>query len=477
MKRQKFFLIMVVIVVSIFLRFYYFWRPSFSSDEAHYVLKAIQILHGIKDFFLTKNFSVVNKNLFLPFLEHAHGPLEFMVIIPFVVFQPREFFARLPFVLISCVSLVAGFYCLKKLRNYQVAFIFTALLGTSRYVIWWSQTAMYQTLSISASLIIVIMLLRFLKKSSGRSLMLLSAGLGFGVLVFPDFLLFLPGIAWAVYDRRRFFFKKDIFAAGVLFFLIAGIYYIPWIGYSLINPQKEVGFNLLWGHKLSTVVNPVDNLRGFWGNFFGYPGIFPTWIFSLLSIFLIKKITYIKYLLLTIAICFFVYVFKAYLPYFYFVSTAALLILLAAESLVALKKIGWFIFFATLLFQFVSLSPLLSGVPNRFVFIGGQPNDQIQKVGAVAKKCITKDNETFISTTDAGRQTYYFGRISNLYRDGTAARILTIESFLGGGLLEVKLIHVREGEIPRTMSEKLRQKAIKIIKYQDDLVYLFKKCL
>ncbi len=472
----KDFLPVLLLAFSIILRFWGFWRPSFSGDEGHYVLKAIRILHGVKNLLLNQDRVIAWQNLTQPFLEHAHGPLEFLIMIPFVVFSPREFFIRLPFVFISCLTLILSFIFLEKLRNKKIALYFLILTGSSLYAVWWAQTAMYQTLSISASLMFALAMINFVKKSSCCSLLLLSTALAFGFLVFPDFLMFLPAVCWAVFDKKQFLKKKDVFLACLTVLAIAGVYYVPWIGYGLFWPEKNTGFSFLFSHKLSAAVSPSVNLKGFWGNFFSFPGVFPVWLVSLFSIFLIKKIVYLKYLLLTIVICATVYIFKAYLPYFYFVSIFSLFALLAAEWLASQKKMGSMIIAVIFLINVYGLKPLFSGTPNLFVFFEGQQDDQIQQAGETAKKCITNDNETYISTADAGRATYYFGRISTLYKDGTENRIETMRWFLAGAAPQVKMIHFRKGELSSNLEGKLRQKAKKELKYGIDIVFLYKKC-
>lgn len=464
------------IFFGIILRFWFFWLPSFSGDEAEYASKAVQTLRGTLDLILGRNIHVALDNTFLPTLQHAHGPLEFLIAIPMVIFQPREFFIRLVFVVVGSITLVLSFLILKKLRNFYVASVFAIIFGTSVYAIWWSQTAMYQSLSIAASIFIFLSIIFFSKKPSRKTLNLLFLSPAVGLLVFPDFALFLPAIIWAVYDKRNYLKITDLLIAGGVFLVIAGTYYFPWVIYSIINGNQNVGFNHLLKAKLAANVDIIRNLEGFWGNFFSFPGVYAIWPFAALSILIIKKVNYVKYILLTTVLATSVYIFRAYTPYFYFVSIFALLCILASELIARQKQTGYVILILIVILNLNSVLSLLKGKHNPLIF--GEKEQQIDRakeVGSLAKRCIVSDEETFISTYPTGKSAYYFGRQSTAYYDGSEV-IPKIEEFLEGDANNIKLIHYRKKDLDGGLEEKLKKNALNVIQYNSDVVLLFKKC-
>ena len=467
-----------IILVSILLRFWFFWRPSFSGDEGEYVSKAVQILRGINDLVLGRDIHIAIQNIFLPILQHAHGPLEFLLAIPMAIFQPREFFVRLIFVVIGSVVLILSFLILKKLRNINVATAFAVTFGTSVYAIWWSQTAMYQSLSMAASIFIFLSVLYFLKKPSRKTLILLFLSPAVGLLVFPDFALFVPAIIWVAYDKRKYLKITELVLAVGVFLIVAGVYYFPWIIYSIISGNQYAGFNFLLKAKLAARVDVYQNLQGFWNNFFSFPGVYTVWPFAILSTFLIKKVNYLKYVLLTVFLATLVYIFRAYTPYFYFVSIFAPICILASEWIASQKRLGKLILVAILILNLFSITLLLKGEHNPLIFgQKGHQLDEAKQVGMLAKKCIVKDDETYISTYPTGKAAYYFGRQSTAYYDGSEM-IPKMKQFLEGKAESVKLIHYSRGFFltDKNLEEQLRGEALQIIEYKDDVALLYKDC-
>ena len=226
-------------------------------------------------------------------------------------------------------------------------------------------------------------------------------------------------------------------------------------------------------HKLESNPNLINNLRGFWGNFFAYGGVYVVWPLSILSITLVKTIKYLKYLIVTVFFATVVYAFKAYLPYYYFVSIFALFCIMASEW-IALRKYRVFVLSGVFLLNLFSLLPLIQGIHNPLIFTG-QQNDNIRKVGILSKKCIVEDNETYISTED-NRTSYYFGRPSTVYQDGMENRIAQLRSFSEGQLQNVKLIHFVRRIIPTDLELELRQKSQITVEFQNDVVLIYKDC-
>ncbi len=462
-----------LISLGITTRFLFFWKPSFSGDEAFHVLKAVSVSRGIFDLIRLNNIHAALTNIFLPILEHNHPPAEFLILLPMVPFEPREFFVRFWYVLLSILVIFVSYLLLKK-NHKQIALSFLVLITTSAYAIWWSQTAMYHSLALAAGIFISILILIFSKKPNGKNLLLLSFSSSLALLIFQDFIFYLPAIVWAVFENRSRLKLSQIFVSIAVYLLIACIFYIPYIAYAIFGDRFHAGFNYVLNDKLTGRVNVGGNIVGYWNNFFAYRGVFTIWPFALLAVFLGRKIKYSKYLFLTILIYLTVYIFKSVTPFHYFVSILGPLMLLASEW-ISRQRSYRIIIFVILTLNLLGLVPIFAGKNNPQI-VGQDSYDQLKKVGDLAKRCLGGDDETYISTADAWRSAYYFGRRSQLEQDGTEKRIETINWFLEGKAENVKLIHFKTGEIGEIEEENLKHLAFSSIQYDRDKVYIFKNC-
>lgn len=471
--------ILSLLVLSVIFRFWGFWKPSFSSDEATYIIRAFSVASKLSGF-LSGRISDADREIFLlQFLQHSHGPMEFIFMIPAIILRPRystaEFLVRLTWVIFSSATLIWSSIWLRRIRNQTLSLMFLVFYGISMYAIWWAQTAMYQSLSMAASIFFSLALIRFTSKPSNRSLFWMFASLAFGLLVFPDLILFLPAAVWAIYDQRHSITAKGVVAGVVFLIVAAGAFYAPWIWYSTLPGTEKVGFRFLLQQKLLATVNPFSNLAGFWQNFFSFPGVLVVWPISLFSVFLIRRVQYLKYLIFSVVLFSIVYITRAYIAYFYFVSIFPVLCLMAAEATIAAKKkMFLLIAAAALAVQLWGVIPLTRGVHNPLIFSAEQ-QDRIRDIGKLARLCIPGDDETYISTEDS-RTNYYFGKLSKVYQDGADRRIARMRQFLEGDMGQVKLIHFRAGLLPTDLEQTLRSRATWIIVYGNDIALFFKDC-
>lgn len=471
--------VLALLMLSIILRFWGFWKPSFSSDEATYVIRAFSVTSKLNGFLAGKLSDTDRQTFLLQFLQHSHGPMEFVFMIPAMILRPRystaEFLVRLTWVIFGSATLILSSVWLRRLRSQTLSLLFLMFYGLSVYAIWWSQTAMYQSLSMAAGIFFSLALIRFTSNPSNRSLFWMFASLTFGLLVFPDLILFLPAAVWAIYDQRHSITAKGIIAGVVFLIVAAGIFYIPWIWYSTLPGTEKVGFRFLLQRKLLATVNPISNLAGFWQNFFSFPGVLVVWPISFFSVFLIRRVRYLKYLILSVILFSTVYITRAYIAYFYFVSIFPVLCLMAAEVAIAVKKRKLlFIGGTALAVQLWGVVPLIRGIHNPLIFSAEQ-QDRIRDIGKLARLCIPDDDETYISTEDT-RTNYYFGKLSKVYQDGADRRIARMRQFLEGDMDQVKLIHFRTGLLPTDLEQALKSRATHTVVYENDIALFFKDC-
>lgn len=469
-------LLILLFVLVLISRFWNFWGVDFTGDEANHVKKAASVAIGIRDLARFSNPDVAFKNIYIPILQHNHPPLEFLVLIPFGLFEPREFYARLVYVILGSLALVFSYFWVRKCLDKKLAGYFFILFGTSAYVIWWSQTAIYVSLAISAGVFLVLSIVYFHKKPNSQSLLFLVLSEAFGLLVFLDFIFYLPSLIWIIWEKRKFLKKSDFFKPFGLFFLTAGIFCSAYVTYALFFGPRFAGFNYVINAKLAGQANVIGNVKGYFLNFFGYPGVSTLLPFSLLTIIFMKKLHYFKYLYLVVIIYLAVFIFKSPTPFHYLASTFGIFLLLATYGLGLVgERTRPIILILVVVFNFIGFWPIFMGRRNPQFIDSSAPNNALV-ISKIAKKCIISDNETYISSNDPWKTAYYFGRPSTIEKDGTGARVATISDYLDGKLNQVVLIHVGDNLITNEQHAKLTEKAFSKIHLDRESVYIFKNC-
>ena len=462
---------------SVIARLWYFWQPSFSGDEAAYMGQAVSVARGIADLLTFSNVQAGLKNTFFTIWAHNHAPLEFFILIPAVIFESREFWARFIYVFFNILVLTAGYFYLRKIRNQQVALGFLVFFGTSIYVIWWSQVAMYLSLAMASGVFITIALANFVARPQSKNLVYLALATVFGLLVFPDFIFYTPALLWAVWDKRNYLKIKNLTLPILILLFPLVVFYIPWVIYAFVGHAQGAGFNYVINYKLALQANIAGNIRSYWNNVFSYQGVITAWPFALLSAFNLKTIKYAKYLFLVILIYLFVYIVKSHVAFYYFVSILGPLFIIAADALTHFKNYVYRILLAVTVINIIGAVPLFKGVHNPFILgVAGKRTDHVREVGDIAKKCLTGQDETYISSHNAWKTAYYFGKRSLLERDGDEARLATISLFLEGQADSVKLIHYNSGQVEGQIEGELAKRAAEILNFGNEKVFLFKKC-
>ncbi len=188
-----------------------------------------------------------------------------------------------------------------------------------------------------------------------------------------------------------------------------------------------------------------------------------------------KKLPYLKYFIITILLVLIIEtpILTCCTNY---LNILGFLFILSAEWLVLQKKIG------VLLLSFLVFINLLTSVP----FIYGQYNpfpnsrvtkDNIIEVGKIAKSCLSGD-ETYISTDDAWRTQYYFGR--SVLPSLEAEQITdqeAVEKFFNSELpYNIVLIHINNNSVLPDSIKELKESATTYYKFGRDELFIFKDC-
>lgn len=464
------------------LRSWGFWKALFGSDEALHMTRAVSVSRGLVDLFKLNNPSIALRNIFLPILQHNHPPFEFLLAIPGVPFQPREFSARLVFVLISIVFLPFVFLILEKIKNRKYALIFLILFSTSMYAVWWSRTITHDLLAIILGTFLGISIIYFYKKPDNRSLKYIFITQVLSLYIILDFAVYIPILALVVYRNRRKINSKKLLTYLFFSILALAVYHVPYILYSLLpTSSHSAGFNYYIYGKLgkdisvsSFMTNITNQINSFYVNFFRQSGVFPAWIFALLSLKLINKKTYLPIFFKIVAIYFLInMVFPTTL--FFYKDFYGLILLLATEWLFVQKRFLNLILICVIAINLSGSLPIFKGVHNDIFNVYRYPDD-LNKIGLYAKNCLT-GNDSYISTISYWRTEYYFGR-QPLPRINQGFSIHdVINNFIAGDLRnDIYLIHFREGDLNDEIVNQLRKISTKEVVINKDHAFLFKEC-
>ncbi len=476
--------VVFLILIGTLLRMWGFWRPSFTGDEAGHMTKAVQMVRGLADLLLIKNPRVALQNIFYPLLQHNHPPVEFLILLPAVPFQPREFTARLIYVSVSIGALLLGFFSIKRIRGKKVALAFLSFFSISTYIVWFSQPITFG-LNISGGLLASIGVLYFYEFPSRRSLSILFATLTFCLFISIDFILFLPSLLLLIFQKRKFLQSGEIIRTSILFILIVSVYYVPYIGYSFL-PKSPKGAGFIHYRSYFTINRSQQVtgqykqglnyfLREKWDRFLGQPGIIVMWPFLIPALIFNKRKSILFLWLMLIAVLLIeVPIIPCCTVYLNILGPVALI---AAETVVILPLTSVFLS-VIIIINLISTKPLLLGAPNPLIYRNWTfKNDRIREVGKIVKPCF-QGSQTYISTEDAWRARYYFGQsmlpaVEN--EDWTKEE--AVKQFLKGYLDNaVVLIHIHVPQINPLVIEKAKLKAKRTVQIGDNQIFIYKDC-
>ena len=475
-------LVPLLIFATFFIRLWFFWQHPFSGDESGNVEKAILLA---KNLFSYQSPIANYTKGFEPLLIHNHPPIEILVILPSLLFAPKEASVRLVFITISLLAIFYSYHFLKKNFSKSVALPFLLLAGFSINAAWWSRTAVFTSLTMASSLLISLALINFHHHPSRKSLFILSLSTGLGLLIFQPLALFIPSVIWAVWSQKEKINFRYIYQAAALLVLLPALFYIPYIKYAAVNQIKTAGFNYLFTSKLNSPWYLIANLNGFWHDFVADHSLFLLVFLLSIPLVIANKLKFARQVFLGAALYFVVFLFKIRVAESYSVGIYGVLCLLAAFTLSTRKPLLILVIVFVLVVNTVGSLRLIRGQQNPTLFGSNSSQyipSQIKKIGELIINCQLQDNETYLSTGDAWQISYYFGRHSLLETDGLQNRIRLIQFFsqdkiaLEGKTDFIKAIHFKTGDLPQALEIKLRQKALSQKQFFNDTVLLYKNC-
>ncbi len=251
------------------------------------------------------------KALFLPdsgqsisdfLLTQRKGPVQFLITYILKIFDPtysNEFFVRLPFAIAGTLAVYFFYKFLCMHFNKKAAYYSTFFIIVNGFFIAFSRIVQYQSFVI---LFMVLALYFFSLAAVQKKWSIKGIYLGFimwglsilshydGVFIFP-FVLFLL-LLWlknqlldfrALIKRKSLLNIKHAFGAGIVFFVLLALFYIPFIF------NIDAGTQSYWQGRLVGTGGKISNSRYL---FSVYQPIYVIHIYTLLFIFGVIKIAY-----------------------------------------------------------------------------------------------------------------------------------------------------------------------------------------
>ena len=269
MSKKTIYLLILIILIGAFFRFYNLDRESFWLDEGTTSLTVIKydalgILKNVKESGQTipEYYPQYDEDL----------PLYYMVLRGWIdLFGTSEFAFRSFSALFGISSLVAVFYLARYLFNDKIALLAIFLSAINLTLIWYSQEARQYSDLLFLSLVSIIFLLKAIKEEKIKYII--------GLLVVNAFIIYshFPWIIFiafeALYASYIIYFdytKKNVIHKKIIVALIIiGVLYLPIIGraiYSETNTVRlygkpDIGKIAQFGVQLSTWLYPSVEMR------------------------------------------------------------------------------------------------------------------------------------------------------------------------------------------------------------------------
>ncbi len=240
--RKTFLLLVLIVLLGTFLRFYNLGKESFWLDEGATALavKKYGALGIIKN--------VYEEGQILP--EYYPGynddlPFYYVFLSEWVkIFGLSEFSFRSFSAILGSFTLIWIFYLLNYLFNDKIALLSAFLASINLTLIWYSQETRQYTYLLFLSLISIIFLLKSLKEDKTKYII---GFIIFNALIiysnFPWLIFIIFEGLFALFTIYKDYVKKRLLRKKVIIaFMIIGVLYIPLIGRALFTNTNTIDF-------------------------------------------------------------------------------------------------------------------------------------------------------------------------------------------------------------------------------------------
>jgi len=269
MKRKlTIYLLILIILLGTFLRFYNLDSESFWLDEGEPALtvkkyNALQILNNVRE-----------KGSILPeyYSYDVDLPAYAIILNGWVkIFGISDFSFRAFSAIMGILALIAVFYLARYLFDNNVALLATFLASINLTLIWYSQEVRQYNYLLFLSLLSIIFLLKLLKENKTRYIIGLLFVNAFIIYSHFPWIIFIgfEGV-YALYIIYNDYVKKNILHKKIIIaFLIIGILYMPIIGRAIFNQtnlidiygKPDISQIAEFGVQLSTWFYPTIAMR------------------------------------------------------------------------------------------------------------------------------------------------------------------------------------------------------------------------
>ena len=247
------YLLIAIILLGVFLRFYSLSEESFWLDEGQTALaiKKYSPMQMLSDIYKT---GAILPEYYSGSYSHELPMYHLFLIWWAKIFGVSEFSLRSFSAILGSLALIVIFYLARYLFDEKIALLSAFLASINLTLIWYSQEARQYSYLLFLSLLSVIFLLRTLRESKTRDiagLLIVNALLIYSHFPWLVFIAF-EGVYAAYVVYNGYTNKKPLNKKLIIAFLIMGILYLPIIGRALSGGE---GYVSLYGRPTLTKIS------------------------------------------------------------------------------------------------------------------------------------------------------------------------------------------------------------------------------
>lgn len=248
-------LLVLIVFLAIFFRFWSLGQNDFLGDDGHYAFRAL----GWFDFLGSQRqttpiqwFGEIPWWGNLSF--HDHPPMNFLMQnITFRIFGVSAFAARIPAACLSLLAILFTYLIIKKYRDEKTAILAAFLLSISSWSIWISQQSVNDGLVVGFEMMALWFFINYVSENKAKNLIMWGMTVGLCLLSKYTAAFLLPaGILYLIIYRRDVFKKKEFWASIVGLLIVV----LPIVIYNLMVFKTRGHFDAVLSHMVG--MKPTD---------------------------------------------------------------------------------------------------------------------------------------------------------------------------------------------------------------------------
>lgn len=395
-------LTILIFSLGLILRLYKLGSSPISGDESISTIRALWLYRGIFSHHWIDFYGLI---------VHQHPPTELAIISLSFPLGFTEATIRFPCLLLnSLIPVIVIKYFRRFIGNSKLTLIAALLLAVSPMLIGWSKEAAYDNLVLVYSVILIYWLARFSLEPNRRNLIWLAVVYGFSFWVILFYGLLFPLTTFLIYQNRSKLKTRDLIRSAVIFFIVAGLYLIPYILGVYFVPASTGVRNLL---ARPIAWHPWINFQYYWTTYLSHPSVIIATVVLTYGLFRRKiredKFYFISIIYVISYLGFFIFLYGKLSAYMSAIYPAMILGTIMVFKFLP-RKLGYaiFIFWVGILL-ILSFQYQVQQHSDTEAIWGYSRSLEIQKAAYLIRECTGQKSLT-VSDVDGFETSLYFNR-------------------------------------------------------------------